>query len=178
MKPPIIRLLPLLIFLLVAVFFLRGLSLDPHQLPLARLGAVVPVFSLPDLIHPKQKVDDNQLKGEIALLNVWASWCEACGQEQWFLLQLASEGVPIYGINYKDEHASAIQWLSTWGNPYRMIAEDERGLVAIDLGVYGTPETFLLDKKGVIRHRYAGALTEEIWQKEFKPLMVALEKQS
>lgn len=169
------RLAPLLIFALLVLFFWRGLSLDPQRLPSMKLGMPVPFFQLPTLEAPLTQFTPLVMRGQVSLLNVWGSWCAACADEQVFLLQLAREGLAIYGLNYKDTHENASNWLTTWGNPYRMIGADMNGRVAIDLGVYGAPETFLIDKAGIIRYRYAGALNTHVWQQEFLPRIQQLE---
>ncbi len=176
MKAVYWRVIPLVVFALLAVFFWRGLSLDPKHLPSARQNEPLPSFEVPILGSRTGNFTPAAMHGEVALLNVWASWCEACTEEQVFLLQLEREGVAIYGLNYKDNPDDAKHWLSEWGNPYKMTGSDIRGQVAIDLGVYGAPETFLLDKDGVIRYRHAGIMTAEVWQNEFKPRMAELEK--
>lgn len=169
------RITPLILFVLLSLFLWRGLSLNPHELPSVQLGRAIPDFSLPELQHPDIFFNSAQIRNQVVLLNIWASWCNACSDEQVFLLQLAREGVPIYGINYKDNPDDALQWLAQWGNPYTLIVQDKEGKTAIDLGVYGAPETFLIDKKGTIRYRHAGVLTQELWQKEILPLMKQLE---
>lgn len=166
----LVRWLPVGVFALLAFFLWRGLSGDPTKLPSMRVGQPVPDFDLPqleDAVHARFSSRD--LRGQVAVLNVWASWCESCIQEQVFLLNLARQGVPIYGLNYHDYPPAAIEWLHTWGNPYRAIGADTTGEATMNLGVYGTPETFLIDPQGVIRFRYAGALDEVVWQKEFLP---------
>ncbi len=170
------RLVPLLIFGLLVFFLWRGLSLDPTDLPSVQLGKPLPVFKLPGLGDKKQEFSPSALHGQVVLLNVWASWCAACTEEQVFLMQLAREGVPIYGLNYKDNPKDALQWLDEWGNPYKMIGADREGKAAIDLGVYGAPETFLVDKNGVIRYRHAGVLNAVVWVQEFMPRIKQLER--
>lgn len=170
------RIIPVLLFLALSFFLWRGLSLDPHNLPSVQLGKSLPVFQLPELQNPDNTFHSTILRNHIVLLNVWASWCEACVEEQVFMLQLAREGVPIYGLNYKDKSVDALQWLAQWGNPYKLIAQDVDGRVAIDLGVYGAPETFVIDKKGVIRYRHVGIMTQDVWLKEISPLMKKLEQ--
>lgn len=167
-----IRWLPIILFALLAVFLWRGLSGDPHTLPSAHLGKPIPAFKLFALgdLHPAG-FSSEALHGEYTLLNVWASWCEACTEEQPFLMQLSKQGISIYGLNYQDQSEAAGLWLRTWGNPYRAVGEDPFGRVAMDLGVYGTPETFLIDPHGMIQFRYAGILNQDIWQKEFLPRM-------
>lgn len=164
------RVIPLLVFALLVAFFWRGLSLDPQHLPSAQLNRPVPRFQLPTIGDDSQpKFTQVSLRGQVSLLNVWASWCTACSDEQIFLLQLAREGQVIFGLNYKDNRQDAKQWLADWGNPYRLVGEDVDGKVAIDLGVYGAPETFLVDQAGIIRYRHPGVLTAKIWQQEFLP---------
>lgn len=164
------RLLPLLVFALLAVFLWRGLFLKPQELPSVQLGRQVPVLDLPVLGDAQQRFMTTTWQGRVALLNVWASWCEACIDEQVFLMQLAANHtLPIYGLNYKDTPQKAQQWLAKWGNPYQLIGVDQTGKAAIDLGVYGTPETFLIDSHGIIRYRHVGALDERSWQQEFLP---------
>ena len=162
------RLSPFLIFMALVLFFWRGLFLKPQILPSVQLGKVLPNFQLP-MLDEEGIFSPQILQGQVSLLNVWASWCSSCADEQVFLMQLAREKIPIYGLNYKDETESAKRWLSEWGNPYQAIGEDKEGKVAIDLGVYGTPESFLIDKKGVIRYRHVGVLTQTVWQSEFLP---------
>lgn len=167
--------IPLGLFFIMVIFFWRGLSLDPHHLPSARLGKPLPSFQIPILDDSKALFTPALFKGKTTLLNVWASWCEACVEEQWFLLQLARQGTLIYGLNYKDDQALARKWLKEWGNPYQMVAEDPEGRVAIDLGVYGAPETFLVDEKGIIQYRHVGPLNASIWESEFVPRIQQLE---
>lgn len=170
------RLIPIILFVLLSIFLWRGLSLNPRDLPSAQLGKPLAEFTLPQLHHPDLLFSSGQIREQVVLLNVWASWCAACTDEQVFMLQLAREGVPIYGLNYKDRAEDALQWLAQWGNPYKLVVQDRDGKVAIDLGVYGAPETFVVDKKGIIRYRHAGVMNQELWQKEIKPLMKQLEQ--
>ncbi|KTD06725.1 DsbE family thiol:disulfide interchange protein [Legionella jamestowniensis] len=171
------RLIPLFFFVLLVLFLWRGLSLEPQTLPSAKINQALPAFQLTSLGsgHP---FTPKILQGQVSLLNVWASWCSACIEEQVFLMQLSREGVPIYGLNYKDDTQNATQWLKEWGNPYRAIGEDHDGSVAIDLGVYGAPETFLIDKKGVIRFRHVGILNDTSWNTEFLPRMKLLQEEA
>lgn len=172
------KLIPVTLFLLLSFFLWRGLSLDPHKLPSVQLGKSVPVFTVPQLQNPEAAFSSSTLRQQVVLLNVWASWCEACVEEQVFMMQLAREGVSIYGLNYKDRSADALQWLAQWGNPYKLIGQDTEGKVAIDLGVYGAPETFVIDKQGIIRYRHVGIMTQDIWIKEIAPLIKQLEQTS
>jgi len=170
------RLIPLIVFIVLLVFFGRGLWLDPQHLPSVQLGKALPTFQLPVLGDAPKKLSPADFQGSITLLNVWASWCDACTEEQHFLMQLARDGVVIYGLNYKDHPDDAKKWLTEWGNPYRLVGSDVSGKVAIDLGVYGTPETFLIDKTGVIRYRHVGLLNPTVWRQVFVPMMKQLEQ--
>lgn len=174
MKKQLWRLMPFMIFAVLVIFLWRGLSLEPHNLPSAQIGRPLPEFQLPSL-GQETPFSTKKIKGKVALLNVWASWCAACVEEQVFLMQLARDGVVIYGLNYKDNADNASRWLKEWGNPYQAIGEDSKGTVAIDLGVYGAPETFLLDSKGVIRFRHVGILDEKSWRQDFLPRIKQLE---
>jgi cytochrome c biogenesis protein CcmG/thiol:disulfide interchange protein DsbE len=170
MKLNLWSLLPLGVFMALAAFFWRGLALDPHHLPSAQVGRQLPSFDLPGVLSSDQPHLTSALfQGHPSLLVVWASWCDACKQEQVFLFQLAKQGIALYGLNYKDDADSAKQWLSDWGNPYRAIGQDTQGQLAIELGVYGAPETYLIDAHGVIQYRHPGILSADVWQKEFVP---------
>ena len=164
--------IPFLCFIFLAAFFFRGLFLDPQNLPSVQLGRQLPQFKLPILDNNNEWFTPNTMQNKVVLLNVWASWCDACKSEQVVLLNLAQIGVPIYGLNYKDSPVEARAWLKQWGNPYLAIGEDQQGKVAIDLGVYGAPETFIIDKKGVVRYRHVGILTMDVWQKTLLPLIL------
>ncbi|MFC3907728.1 DsbE family thiol:disulfide interchange protein [Legionella dresdenensis] len=178
MKQYLWRAIPVVMLVILAALFWRGLSLDPQKLPSTQLGHRLPEFRLPVLTGPKQIFTSESLRGEISILNVWASWCEACIEEQAFLLQLSKSGMPVFGLNYKDDRNNALQWLQEWGNPYRAIGEDSKGNAAIDLGVYVTPETFLIDKQGVIRFRHVGILSKDVWQRDFAPRIKELQERS
>lgn len=169
------RLIPVAIFALLVFFFWRGLSLEPQKLPSAQLGKTLPDFKLPMLAENEKFLTHDAMKGKISLLNVFASWCSTCAEEQVFLMKLSREAIPIYGLNYKDKSEDVSRWLSEWGNPFLAIGEDREGKVAIDLGVYGTPETFLIDKQGVIRHRHIGLLNEKVWKDDFLPRIQQLQ---
>ncbi|KTD25473.1 cytochrome c biogenesis protein CcmG, thiol-disulfide interchange protein DsbE [Legionella lansingensis] len=171
------RTLPLLVFVVLVGFLWKGLSLEPQKLPSAQLGKSLPSFQLP-MLNNEQLFTPKLLQGQVALLNVWASWCAACTEEQVFLMHLAQQGVPIYGLNYKDDNQNAQRWLKEWGNPYRAVGADHDGRVAIDLGVYGAPETFLIDKKGIIRFRHVGILSEKEWNTDVLPLLKQLREEA
>ncbi|MBA2649088.1 MAG: DsbE family thiol:disulfide interchange protein [Legionella sp.] len=173
-----LRFIPIVFFIVLGIFLWRGLYLDPHHLPSVQVGKVMPSFNLPQLQDPKKRFDNADFKGQVVLLNVWASWCEACIQEQVFLMHLARQGELIYGLNYKDKAANARLWLQHWGNPYHSIGQDLKGTLAIDLGVYGAPETFIIDKKGIIRYRQVGIMTQAVWKKQILPLMSTLRQET
>ena len=145
-----ILLLPLGIFLIVAVFLFRGLWLDPSELPSALIGKPFPAFDLPSVQDPARRLTEADLKGKPALVNVWGTWCPSCRVEHPELTRLAEQGVVIYGINYKDDNAAAIKWLNELHNPYLLSISDADGTLGLDLGVYGAPETYLIDKQGII----------------------------
>jgi len=169
-------LLPLAIFLVVVAFLYRGLSLDPKLVPSPLVGKPMPSFTLTRLQDPNATISDTDLKGKVALLNIWATWCTSCRAEHEVLVQLARTGkVDIYGLNYKDERAAAQQWLRQLGDPYVANAFDDTGRVGIDWGVYGAPETFVIDKHGIIRHKHIGPLTREALDAEILPLIAELQ---
>lgn len=164
--------LPLGIFLLIVVLFVIGLRLDPRHVPSPLIDKPAPEFSLPSLRDENTSVGTSDFMGEVTLLNVWASWCVSCRYEHPLLVELSRQGlVSIYGLNYKDERKAAIAWLEQRGDPYRASAYDEAGRVGIDYGVYGVPETYVLDKKGIIRHKHIGPLTREDLDKTILPLI-------
>ena len=172
-------LLPLIVFAVLLGFLAVGLKLDPREVPSPLIDKPAPAFSLPRLDAPEQHMALQDLKGKVWLLNVWASWCVACRVEHPLLVELAGSGaVPIYGLNYKDKRDDALAWLGKHGNPYVASLSDTQGLVGIDFGVYGVPETFVIDKKGVIRFKQIGPLTVEAIEGKILPLLKELNAQS
>lgn len=168
-------LVPATLFAVLIVFFWVGLELNPSEVPSPLIGKPAPSFRLPALADPQAVVSSDALDGQVVLLNVWATWCVGCRQEHDTLLAIAAEElVPIYGLNYKDDRAAALQWLRELGDPYVVSAVDSDGSVAIDWGVYGAPETFLIDAGGVVRYKHIGPLTPEIWRTVLRPRVVAL----
>lgn len=165
-------------FIVLLGFFLVGLFRDPTLVPSPLINQPAPAFELPQLLVPERTLGLVDLTtGEPVLLNVWATWCVGCRQEHGLLVDLARRGeIPIYGLNWKDDREAAIHWLQRLGDPYVSTAVDADGRVAIDWGVYGAPETFLLDGQGVIRYKHIGPLTEDIWQREFRPRIEALQQ--
>ena len=169
-------LVPLAIFFILVAFLYRGLSLDPKRVPSPLVGKPMPEFSLPRLKDPAATLSDSDLKGKVSVLNIWATWCVSCRAEHEVLPQLANTGlVNIYGLNYKDERAKAQQWLRQLGDPYVANAFDADGRTGIDWGVYGAPETFIMDKLGMIRHKHIGPLTVEALNSTILPLIAELQ---
>jgi cytochrome c biogenesis protein CcmG/thiol:disulfide interchange protein DsbE len=177
MRKALVYLLPLGIFLVVAVFLLRGLWLNPREVPSPFIDKPAPQFSLARLAQPDAQFSPADMKGQVWLLNVWASWCVACRQEHPLLVELArKKAVPIIGLNYKDKPDAARAWLAQWGDPYDLSVKDLDGRIGIEYGVYGVPETFVIDQQGVIRFKQIGPITEEVWQKKMLPLLESLRK--
>ena len=169
-------LLPLALFAGLVGLLAVGLTLKPREVPSPLVGKPAPAFSLPLLHAPDQTLALQDLRDKVWLLNVWASWCVACREEHPVLVDLARSGaVPIYGLNYKDQRADALQWLQRFGNPYRQSVSDTAGLVGIDFGVYGVPETFVIDKAGVIRFKHIGPVTPGVLREKILPLVRQLD---
>ena len=171
--------IPLIIFIVLGVLFWRGLSLNPNDMPSALLNKPVPAFELPVLPAPENPsglatATHEMLKGKVSLLNVWATWCVTCRQEHEFLNKLKQQGVVIYGINYKDNNDDAQRWLAELHNPYVYSVIDGDGRLGLDLGVFGAPETYVLDKEGVIRYKHIGDVNEENWNSAIKPVFDSL----
>ena len=165
-------LIPLAVFLVLVGFFWKSLQVDPTEVPSPLIDKPAPVFLLPQLQAPEKMLSPANLRGQVWLFNVWASWCVSCRQEHPVLVDLARTGeVPIYGLNYKDQREDAIGWLQQFGNPYIASAYDQQGQVGIDYGVYGVPETYIIDRDGVIRHKHIGPITEEVLQQEILPIV-------
>jgi cytochrome c biogenesis protein CcmG, thiol:disulfide interchange protein DsbE len=168
-------LLPLLAFFALGVLLFNGLGKDPRIVPSVLIDKPAPAFDLPELRAADQRVSSESLKGEPYLLNVWASWCFACRIEHPVITDLAKSGlVRVVGFNYKDAPEDAKRWLAQFGDPYSDIAQDLDGRIAIEFGVYGAPESFLIDGQGVIRHKIIGPLTPEIVEREIKPKLAEL----
>jgi len=172
-------LIPLFAFMVLAAFLLVGLTLNPRQVPSPLIDKPAPVFQLNHLHEPDKVMASEDNIGKVWLLNVWASWCVACRDEHPLLVQLANSGiVPVYGLNYKDERTTAVQWLKRYGDPYTISVVDPDGKVGIDYGVYGVPETYVIDKKGIIRHKQIGPVTVDSLQKTIIPLIIELQRQA
>jgi cytochrome c biogenesis protein CcmG/thiol:disulfide interchange protein DsbE len=163
--------LPLILFVVLVMFLLVGLRRDPHEVPSPLINKSTPDFQLPQLQQATATFSAKEMRGKVWLLNFWGTWCVACREEHPLLVQYAKTGaVPIYGVDYKDERAAALQWLDEFGNPYTLTAFDVDGRVSIDYGVYGAPESYLIDRNGVIRFKQIGPITEDVWQNKILPL--------
>ncbi len=166
--------LPLGVFVGLVALLAIGLGLNPRLVPSPLIGKATPGFELSSLTLPAETLTENSLKGQVSLLNVWATWCVACRAEHEFLMELAQRGVPIYGVNYKDQRQPALRWLATLGDPYIASIFDPQGSLALDLGVYGAPETFVIDRNGVIAYKHIGPLTVDIWNEKLLPVVQQL----
>jgi cytochrome c biogenesis protein CcmG, thiol:disulfide interchange protein DsbE len=169
-------LLPFAAFVALVVLFAFGLNpkRDIHALPSPLIGKPAPAFALTDVLDPARVVSTDALKGQVYVLNVWGTWCYACRQEHQALLAIARQhAVPIIGLDYMDDREKAKQWLEQLGNPYSAVAFDTDGRTAIDWGVYGAPETYLVDAKGRVIFKYISPMTPEVWEKEFLPRIAA-----
>ncbi len=170
-------LLPLFLFIVLVSFLLVGLRRDPHEVPSPLINKSAPDFQLPQLQQASTTFSAKEMRGKVWLLNFWGTWCVACREEHPLLVQYAKTGaVPIYGVDYKDERAAALQWLDEFGNPYTLTAFDVDGRVSIDYGVYGAPESYLIDRSGVIRFKQIGPINEDVWQNKILPLAKELNK--
>ena len=174
-----IYLLPLVLFAVLMVFFFFGLGLNPRLIPSPLIGQPAPAFSLPKLSNANELIRHTDLKGEVSLLNIWATWCTSCRQEHPVLMKIAqSKEVPIYGLYYKDTPEQGVVWLENYGDPYRENAVDEDGRVGIEWGAYGTPETFLIDQNGIIRYKHVGPISWHDWETTLLPMVKSLRSNS
>ena len=170
-------LLPLAVFVTLVLFLGIGLGLNPREIPSPFIGKAAPAFKLPQLHEPGKTISPQDMVGQVWLLNVWASWCVACRQEHPVLMDFAKQGVvPLLGLNYKDGTENGAGWLRQFGNPYAISGVDADGRVGIDYGVYGVPETFVIDKKGVIRMKHIGPVTPEVITEKLLPLIQELNR--
>jgi cytochrome c biogenesis protein CcmG, thiol:disulfide interchange protein DsbE len=178
-----IRFIPLVIFLLLVAIFATQLIKnsdgdDPTKLESVLVGRIVPEFRLEDLSEPGKQYDQSIFRGQPLLLNVWATWCPTCYAEHQYLNELAQQGVKIVGMNYKDQRNKAVDWLNNLGNPYLISLFDGDGMLGLDLGVYGAPETFIIDAQGRIRYRHVGDVNPQNWQQTLAPIYQGLLKES
>jgi len=171
-------LIPLILFGVLVAFLAIGLGRDPHEVPSPLINKAAPSFKLAQLKDPSKSFTAEEMRGRAWLLNVWASWCISCRDEHPLLIEYARTGaVPIYGLNYKDRPEDALGWLQELGDPYVLSVSDLDGKVGIDYGVYGAPETYLIDQQGVIRFKQIGPVTPDVWTKNILPLVQQLNRQ-
>jgi cytochrome c biogenesis protein CcmG, thiol:disulfide interchange protein DsbE len=171
-------LIPLGVFVLLVALLAVGLTLNPREVPSPLIDRPVPAFSLPQLHKPDLAFSQKDMQGQVWLLNVWASWCAACRDEHPLLVELAkSRVVPLIGLNYKDQPDAGKAWLKQFGDPYTLSVADAEGRVGIDFGVYGVPETFVIDRQGVIRYKQIGPITVRSLEEKILPLVRTLQKQ-
>ena len=166
---------PLVIFLIACYFLFQGLYTDPRKLESTLIGQTVPEFTLQDLYDPDKQHDASIFKGRKLLLNVWATWCPTCYAEHQFLTKLAGQGLYIIGMDYKDNRIKAIKWLTDLKDPYAINLFDKDGMLGLDLGVYGAPETFFIDSKGIIQYRHVGDLNARVWQDKLSAIFNNME---
>ena len=166
---------PLGLFLVLAVFLGVGLTLNPREVPSPLIGKSAPHFQLPQLHDPEKTFSQKDMLGKVWVLNVWASWCGPCREDHPVWVDLAkTQVVPIYGLNYKDKRADSIAWLKRYGDPYVLSVADTEGRIGIDYGVYGVPETFVIDAQGVVRHKHIGPITAQVLKERIEPLLARL----
>lgn len=171
--------IPLLVFVLIAGFLYAGLSRDPKYVPSPLIDKAAPEFNLPTLHDAASDFSPSQMQGKVWLFNIWATWCASCRVEHPLLVQLARGGeIEIVGLNYKDENDKAIEWLRTLGDPYTVTAVDKDGRVGIDWGFYGAPETFVIDKKGLVRYKHVGPVSPADLNETILPLVAELRAES
>ena len=170
-------LIPLAIFIVLLVFLAIGLTRDPSVIPSPLIGKPAPFFNAPHLKSADQKFSPKDMLGKVWLLNTWASWCVACRQEHPILVEFAkTKTIPVVGLNYKDKEADGLKWLARYGDPYDLTVTDKDGRIGIDFGVYGVPESFLIDKNGIIRYKQIGPITNEALRDKIIPLIRELQK--
>ena len=170
-------LIPLALFVVLLVFLAIGLTRDPHEVPSPLIGKPAPTFTLAQLHAPQKNFESQSMQGQVWLLNTWASWCVACREEHPVLMEYSkTKSVPLIGLDYKDKPEEGRKWLDRFGNPYDLSISDLDGRVGIDFGVYGVPETFLIDKQGIIRYKHIGPVTPEALRDKINPLIQELQK--
>jgi len=166
---------PIIILAALVLFLYKGLGEDPHKIPSALIGKQAPQFNYPNLNDPDKRITNSIFKDHLTLLHVFASWCSTCRAEHSVIMDIAKQQVvTLVGLVYKDKPSVARQWLKKYGNPYSSVISDKDGRLGIDLGVYGTPETFLIDKHGIIRYRHVGPISPDDWKDELMPRILRL----
>jgi cytochrome c biogenesis protein CcmG/thiol:disulfide interchange protein DsbE len=169
------RWLPVIVFFILVGFFAKGLFLNPREVPSPFIGKPAPAFTLPLVGNEAQTFSPADMKGKVWVLNVWAPWCVSCRQEHPVLMALAQSGaVPIVGLNWKDKDREAAQLLAQQGSPYAAVPDDLSGRVGIDYGVTGTPETYVIDREGIVRMKHVGPIDPDVWKKKFEPKLKEL----
>lgn len=172
-------LIPLIVFVVLVVFLGVGLTLDPKRVPSPLIDKPAPQFTLPRVHDANATISNEDFAGKVAMFNVWASWCVSCRDEHPLLVEFKKHHqTPIYGLNYKDQRADALRWLQHFGDPYEASAYDVDGRVGIDWGVYGVPETFIVDRKGIIRYKHIGPISPNALQQTIIPLLKKLESEA
>lgn len=175
----LVFLLPLSLFLVLGLYFMAGLRHDPSAIPSMLIDKPAPQFSLPPIEGREEGLSSEDFAGEVVLINIFGSWCVACQTEHPVLMEIARENVaPLMGIDWKDAPGAGAKWLARLGDPYARIGDDADGRVAIDFGVTGAPETFLIDRKGHVRHKHVGPITHEVWRKELRPMIEVLKNEA
>lgn len=170
-----IYLVPFIIFSILGVALFKGLHNDPHKLPSPLMNKPLPAFTTTSLLDSHKTFNSKDLRGQVSLLNVWATWCASCKLEHRLLMAISkAHMIPLYGLDYKDDRQQATALLKQIGNPYELNAFDNNGQAAIELGVYGTPETFIIDTNGLVRYKHIGPITLQDWQYTLFPLIVRL----
>jgi len=170
-------LIPLVLFIALVAFLAVGLNRDPHQVPSPLINKPAPAFELPQLVDSQKTFSPASMQGQVWILNVWASWCAACRDEHPILMEMSRQNiVPIIGLDYKDKRADALEMLTRQDNPYVLSAFDAKGRVGIDYGVYGVPETYVIDKAGIIRFKQIGPITQDVLNSKIYPLLSELKK--
>lgn len=170
-------LIPLGVFIALVILLAVGLGLDPKLVPSPLIDKPIPNFALPEVRAPEKMLSSADLRGKVSLFNVWASWCVSCREEHPLLVALSrNNSVTIYGLNYKDQREDAIRWLNDLGDPYVASAHDLKGKVGIDFGVYGVPETFVIDRNGIIRYKHIGPIDQKALEQKIMPLVRELEQ--
>jgi cytochrome c biogenesis protein CcmG/thiol:disulfide interchange protein DsbE len=171
--------LPASVGILILALFWAGLGHDPHKVPSGLVGHKVPYFSHKDLTDGSKSLNNNIFKGHVSILNIWASWCESCLVEHGALNHIVKRyQVPLYGLNYKDDRQQALKWLNDYGNPFQAVIYDPDGKAAVEWGITGTPESYVIDAQGIIRYKHTGPITHDDWQQTLWPLIKRLRGES
>lgn len=170
-------LLPLILFFVMVGFLAKGLFLDPHEVPSPLINKLAPSFVAPILGNSSEQFSTESMKGKVWLLNMWASWCAACREEHPLLIEMKQHGIPLYGLAYKDTDEESQAVIKKMGDPYLLTATDQSGKIGINYGVYGVPETYIIDQSGTIRYKQIGPITPEALRDKILPLLKSLENE-